>query len=103
MTGSRRTICPAPTTPNLLTSAAAILELMLKDRRELAVVNLTTGLVTPQDNGIPLRKQTKIGLQQSSRLAYEGWLNSSRACDVVMNRKWTSAPISRFFEARRFL
>ena len=49
---TRRTICPAPTTPSLLTSAAAILGFVLKERRRLTVAKLASGLVIAEGNDI---------------------------------------------------
>ena len=49
---TRRTICPAPTTPSLLTSAAAILGFVLKERRRLTVARLAIDLVNVQETDI---------------------------------------------------
>lgn len=54
-----RTICPAPTTPSLLTSAAAIAGLVLNDRRTLAARILAIDLTVEGESDISLTCDTR--------------------------------------------
>lgn len=52
------TICPAPTTPSLLTSAAAaVVELMLKQRRHVFAAILLDGRVAKESKDMMVRVQ----------------------------------------------